>query len=70
MEWRQCAQAHDPTQEQTMQQRQKATPTPSKSDSSAKSKSAKAAPVVLDEKALRHIAGGMSGTARGPNGGW
>ncbi|MGH8795611.1 MAG: hypothetical protein ACREXI_01030 [Caldimonas sp.] len=53
-----------------MQQRQKAVPTPSKSESSAQSKSKKAAPVVLDERALRHIAGGMSGTARGPNGGW
>jgi hypothetical protein len=70
MEWRQCAQPHHPTQEHTMQQRQKATPTPSKSESSAQSKPAKAVPVVLDEKALRHIAGGMSGTARGPNGGW
>ena len=50
-----------------MQQRQKAAPTPSKPQAKVNAKPAKAAPVVLDEKALRQIAGGVT---HGPNGGW
>jgi hypothetical protein len=50
-----------------MQQRHKAVPTPGKTFPSGNSKTAKTSPVVLDEKALRQVAGGM---AAGPKGGW
>ena len=50
-----------------MQKHQKAIPTPSKTSQPAKSKTVRTAPVVLDEKALRQVAGGV---LQGPNGGW
>lgn len=56
-----------PYQEQTMQKHQKAVPIPGKTRQPAKSKTVRTAPVVLDEKALRQVAGGLP---LGPNGGW
>ncbi len=51
-----------------MQQRQKAVPTPSRNHPPEKAKTVKTAPVVvLDEKALRQVAGGVT---CGPKGGW
>jgi hypothetical protein len=52
-----------------MQQRPKAAPTPSKTTNLATAKAARPAPIVLDEKALRQIAGGML-ESNSPKGGW
>ena len=49
-----------------MQQRQKAPPTPCKTQAPAQSQPAKSTPVVIDERALRQIAGGV----QAPNGSW
>ena len=51
-----------------MQQRQKETPSQSKIQTPVKAKSVQTAPILLDEKALRQIAGGV--TPAGPNGNW
>jgi hypothetical protein len=51
-----------------MQQHQKAVPTPSQNRQPEKAdKTVKTAPIVLDEKALRQIAGGLT---QSPNSGW
>ncbi|HEX7438678.1 MAG TPA: hypothetical protein VF319_01150 [Caldimonas sp.] len=50
-----------------MQQHQKAVPTPSQNRLPETAKTAKTAPVVLDEKALRQVAGGIT---ESPKGGW
>jgi hypothetical protein len=53
-----------------MQQRQKSQATPSKTTQPTNQvKGARPAPLVLDEKTLRQIGGGLS-APHSPNGGW
>lgn len=50
-----------------MQQHQNAVPTPSQNRQPEKAETVKTVPVVLDEKALRQIAGGLT---QAPNTNW